>query len=204
MTAGELAMMACGEGWVRRPALHVVKMQGWGRNLVWQDLGLGWRRTSPNIPNSMSPFNYVATGILGSAAGVDVGIPWGEPFACAGGAGVNPQAMADACRRMGFSDVKFTPYSHGGSGGVKLSFSPRTSANLTALDVQMLAEINRQTHGATLSRMRGDQLSLFNKVYGSDSLYRDLRRGVPASRITASWAGYEHNFRVRRERYLLY
>ncbi|HEY2573677.1 MAG TPA: DUF1343 domain-containing protein [Verrucomicrobiaceae bacterium] len=204
MTAGELAMMACDEGWVRRPALHVVKMQGWGRNLVWQDLGLGWRRTSPNIPNSMSPFNYVATGILGSAAGVDVGIGWGDPFAYAGGAGVNPQAMAEACRRMGFPDVSFTPYSRGGFGGVKLSYSPRTAANLTALDVQMLGEINRQTRGATLSRMRGDQLSLFNKVYGSDALYRDLRRGVPASRITASWGGYENSFRSRRARYLLY
>lgn len=204
MTAGELAMMACGEGWVRRPHLHVVKMQGWGRNMVWQDLGLGWRRTSPNIPNAMSPFYYVATGILGSAAGVDVGIGWGEPFAYAGGAGVNPQAMAEACRRMGFPDVGFTPYSHGGFAGVKLSFSPRTSASLTALDVHLLAEINRQTRGATLARMRGDQLSLFNKVYGSDRLYHDLRRGVPASRIVASWAGYENNFRVRRQRYLLY
>ncbi|MCE9518670.1 MAG: DUF1343 domain-containing protein [Verrucomicrobia bacterium] len=204
MTAGELAMMACGEGWVKRPHLHVVKMQGWGRNMVWQDLGLGWRRTSPNIPNGMSPFNYVATGILGGAASVDVGIGWGEPFAYAGGAGVNPQAMAEACRRMGFSDVGFTPYSHGGFGGVKLSYSPRTSASLTALDVYLLAEINRQTRGAAVGRLRGDQLSLFNKVYGSDSLYRDLRRGVPASRIVASWAGFENNFRMRRQRYLLY
>lgn len=204
MTAGELAMMACGEGWVRRPHLHVVKMQGWGRNMVWQDLGLGWRRTSPNIPGAMSPFNYVATGILGGAASVDVGIGWAEPFAYAGGAGVNPQTMAEACRRMGFPDVGFTPYSHGGFGGVRLSFSPQTSASLTALDVSLLAEINRQTHGATVGRLRGDQLSLFNKIYGSDSLYRDLRRGVPASRIAASWAGFENSFRVRRQRYLLY
>lgn len=204
MTAGELAMMACGEGWMRRPRLHVVQMQGWNRNFLWHDLGLAWRRTSPNIPNAMSPFYYVATGILGGAAAVDVGVGWGEPFAYAGGAGMNPQSMVEACRRMGFPDVGFSPYSHGGFGGVRLSINPHMLASLTALDVHLLAEINRQTRGAAIARMHGDQLSLFNKVYGSDGLYRDLRRGVPASRIVASWAGYENSFRVSRQRHLLY
>jgi uncharacterized protein YbbC (DUF1343 family) len=205
MTAGELALMACGEGWIGpRPRLNVVKMQGWSRAMIWQDLGLPWRRTSPNIPYASSPLNYVATGILGGSAGVDVGVGTGDPFGFVGANGVNGAELAARAQRWGFPGVGYAPYSNRGAGGVRLSINPRTPANITALDVFLLAEINRMTHGAALGRMRGDQLSLFNKVYGSDSLRRDLMRGTPPASIVASWRGFEESFKSRRQKYLLY
>jgi uncharacterized protein YbbC (DUF1343 family) len=205
MTAGELAMMACGDGWIRRPHLHVVKMQGWNRGMIWPDLGLPWHRTSPNIPNAMSPFYYATTGMLGGTSGGDVGIGTGNPFCYAGAVnGINPRALAASASRWGFRGVSFSPYSGRNGSGVRLGIDPRTPSSLTALGVFLLAEVNRMNGGAPVSRMHGDQLSLFNKVYGSDSLYRNLRRGVPASSIVASWAGYENSFRAHRQRYLLY
>jgi uncharacterized protein YbbC (DUF1343 family) len=204
MTAGELAMMACGEGWVKRPHLHVVKMQGWNRNMMWQDTGLTWHRTSPNIPYASSPLFYVSTGILGGGAGIDIGIPGSNPFSIAAASGVNPLAFVSTCERFGFPGVSFAPYSNGGFGGARISIDPRTPANITALDVFMLAELNRQSGGAVLNRMRGDQLSLFNKVYGSDSLHRDLRRGVSPGAIASAWRGYENSFKSRRQAFLLY
>ena len=205
MTAGELAMMASGDGWVKRPSLHVVKMQGWNRNMIWQDTGLPWRRTSPNIPNAMSPFYYATTGMLGGSSGGDVGIGTGEPFGYAGAvSGINPQALAASASRWGFPGVTFSPYSSHNGSGVRLGINPRTSSSLTALGVYLLAELNRMKGGSLVGRMHGDQLSLFNKVYGSESLRNDLVRGVPASRIVASWSGYENSFRARRVRYLLY
>jgi len=205
MTAGELAMMACGEGWIgARPRLNVVKMQGWTRNMLWQDTGLTWHRTSPNIPYAHSALHYVATGILGGAAGVDVGIGTGDPFGYAGANGVNSEAFTAQCRRWGFPGVSFTPYSKGGSGGAHISINPRTTANITALDVYLLGELNRATRGATLSRMRGDQLNLFDKVYGSESLRTSLMRGTSPASIAASWRSNEEGFKSRRQRYLLY
>ena len=204
MTAGELAMMACGEGWIKRPHLHVVKMQSWSRNMVWQDTGLSWHRTSPNIPNANSPLYYVATGILGGAASVDVGIGTGNPFGAAAASGVNPAAFTAQAQRWGFPGVVFAPYGKNGLGGASLSINPRTTANITGLDVYMLAELNRMSGGKVLGRMRGDQLNLFNKVYGSDSLRRDLMRGVSPARIVSSWSSNENSFRSRRQAYLLY
>jgi uncharacterized protein YbbC (DUF1343 family) len=205
MTAGEIAMMACSRGWVSRaPRLDVVKMQGWQRGMTWQDTGLRWHPTSPNIPHSISPFYYVTTGILGGAAAVDIGIGTEEPFGYAGGSGVNPNALLAYCQRLNTPGVTFSPYSKNGFGGVRIHMSPRNTTDLTALDVLLLAEINRLSGGKVVSRMSGSKLNLFNKVYGSESLYSDLRRGVPATSIIARWQGWNQSFRSQRQRFLLY
>ena len=82
--------------------------------------------------------------------------------------------------------------------------NPRNTTNLTALDVLLLAEINRLSGGKVVSRMSGSKLNLFNKVYGSESLNNDLRRGVPANRIVARWQSFNQSFRSQRQRFPLY
>lgn len=205
LTVGELSMMISGNRWIKGvPKLVVVKMQGWNRQMVWQDTGLRWHATSPNIPYATSPAYYVATGILGSAASADVGIPGPNPFGYAGASGANPQAMHAYCQRLNAPGVSFSPYSKGGFGGVKLDINPRAPADLTALDLLMTAELNRLSGGKVLGRMKGDQLNLFHKVCGSNSVYTQLRRGVPASSIVAGWQSYNASFRSSRQRYLMY
>ena len=205
MTAGELAMMTGAKRWITRtPRLNVVKMQGWSRNMTWQDTGRRWYRTSPNIPYDTSPLHYVATGILGGASAVDIGIGTENPFGYAGASGVNPQSMLAACQRFGMSGVSFSPYTKGDFGGVRLSIHPRAAADLTALDVLMLDTLNRLSGGRVMNRMSGSKLNLFHKVYGSESLYNNLRSGVPASRIVAGWSGSVNSFRNARQRHLLY
>ena len=205
MTAGEIAMMACARGWVSRvPRLDVVKMQGWQRGMTWQDTGLRWHPTSPNIPHSISPFYYVTTGILGGATAVDIGIGTEEPFGYAGGSGIHPNALLAYCQRLNTPGVTFSPYSKNGFGGVRIHIHPRNTTDLTALDVLLLAEINRLSGGKVVSRMNGSKLNLFNKVYGSESLYSDLRRGVPSTSIIARWQGWNQSFRSQRQRFLLY
>lgn len=205
MTVGELAMMAAGRGWISRaPRLTVVKMQGWNRGMTWGQTGLRWHATSPNIPHSTSPLYYVATGILGGAAAVDVGIGSENPFGYAGGSGVNPQAMLATCQSFRMSGVSFSPYANRGFGGVRLSIHPQAQADLTALDVLMLEALNRLSGGRTVARMSGDKLNLFHKVYGSEALYQTLRRGAPVSRLIAGWQSYVHSFRASRQKYLMY
>lgn len=205
MTAGELATMTAASGWITRaPRLSVVRMTGWNRGMVWQNTGLPWHRTSPNIPYASSPLYYVATGMLGGAAGVDVGIGTENPFGYAGGMGVNGAALAAQVQRWRFPGVRASPYSRNGFGGVRLGLDPHSPANVTALDVFLLAEINRLSHGRTLGRMSASQINLFNKIYGSPSLRSDLMRGRSPGDIVNSWRSFESGFRSRRQRYLLY
>ena len=112
--------------------------------------------------------------------------------------------MLAACQRYGMSGVSFAPYSKGGFGGVRLSIDPRAQADLTALDVLMLGDLNRLTGGRVIGRMGGDKLNLFHKVYGSESLYNHLRHGRPASSIVSGWSDFTRSFRSDRQRHLLY
>jgi uncharacterized protein YbbC (DUF1343 family) len=179
-------------------------MQGWQRGMLWSDTGLPWHRTSPNIPNSHSPAYYVATGMLGGASSADVGIGTGNPFGAAGALGVSGAAMMSYCQRLNWPGVSFSPYSNGRFGGVRLSIDPRRAADLCALDVYLLAGLNELSGGKVLGGMTGSQLNLFHKVYGSESLYKDLRRGVPAGSIVAGWQGANASFRAERQQFLMY
>lgn len=205
MTTGELAMMTAAHRWIAAsPRLNVVRMQGWNRAMIWQDTGLRWYRTSPNIPHATSPFYYVATGILGGASSVDIGIGTENPFGYAGASGVNPQAMLAACREFPAPGVGFSPYTKGSFGGVRLNIHPRAQADLTALDVRLLAALQRLSGGRVLARVSGDKLSLFNKVYGSERLFRELRAGGSVERLIAGWGSSVNGFRSARQRHLLY
>jgi len=205
MTAGEIARMAQARGWISgRAQLTVVPTRGWRREMLWEDTGLRWYPTSPNIPYPSSPRYYVATGILGGAAGVDIGIGTDAPFQYAGGIGVDGHELARRMAGWNFSGVRMVPYRRNSFGGVRLEIAPRAAADLCALDIVLLAEINRMRGGAVLSGMSGDKLDIFHKVYGSDRLYRDLRRGVPAGTLIASWRPSVEAFRQDRQAFLMY
>jgi uncharacterized protein YbbC (DUF1343 family) len=205
MTAGELALMTHAQGWVAaRPDLGVVKMRGWNRSMLWEDTGLRWVPTSPNIPRPSSPRYYVATGMLGGLSNVDVGIGTAHPFEYAGGRGVDGVALARAMRAHGFAGVRFSPYSRSGFGGVRLSVAPRAGADLVAVGVALIAEINQQTRGAIFSKASASKMNLFHKVYGSEELARKVRRGVSPRDIAASWSAPVSRFMAQRQRFLLY
>jgi uncharacterized protein YbbC (DUF1343 family) len=205
MTAGEIAMMALAEHWIAaKPALQVVRMQGWQRQMTWEHCGLRWHATSPNIPGSRSPLYYVATGILGGANAVDIGIGTARPFEYAGALSVNPQSMLNACQPLQTRGLTFSAYKRDAFGGVQLHIDPHTHADLTVLDARLLERLQSLSKGRVLARMTGDKLSLFNKVAGSDLLYRTLRAGQSIEPLMKSWSSEARDFANRRTRHLLY
>ena len=208
MTAGELALMTSGQGWVaRRPKLHVVRLRGWRRDMLWEDTGLRWRPTSPNIPNSTSPFYYAMTGMLGGLKPVDVGIGSSHPFECAAGQGVDPHEFTRAMNHYGFPGTRFEPYvssTRPGRNGSRIRYDPRSGTDPVAIDVACIFELHRRVPGGLLSRLSVSGLELFNKVYGSDQLEQALRRGGDLGGLISSWEPARDRFRRDRQRYLLY
>jgi len=108
---------------------------------------------------------------------------------------------------MGIPGVHFSPYMSArkpGFGGVALSIDPRGSTDLIALAVILTSEVVRRTNGAPLRASTGDTVTLFHKVYGSDSLWRDLCARRPAGQIIAGFQGYARSFAGLRQPFLLY
>lgn len=206
MTAGELARMTNSRGWNdARSPLVVVPMQGWRRGMVWSDTGLRWVRTSPNIPHDRSPVYYVATGILGSASNVDIGIgAAGAPFEYASARGADAARFTAYVRSLNMPGVRAEPYNRAGFGGARLTIDKRSPVDVTALGVLMTGELNRMSGGNVVAGLSGDRLEIFNKVYGSEKLYRRLQQRASTNDLVASWQPFVNRFRSERNSYLLY
>ena len=90
LTVGELAIMINEEGLNRgergdeaplKCRLSVIPMEGWHRNMLYQDTNLPWVLPSPNIPYPQSAVNYPSSGITGEFQGyLNIGIGYTLPF----------------------------------------------------------------------------------------------------------------------------
>jgi uncharacterized protein YbbC (DUF1343 family) len=91
-TMGELAVMINKEGWLelgqdgqpRTCSLTVVRCKGWTREMSWEDTGLHWYPTSPNIPTIESARGYAVTGLSGELGLSSIGIGTTAPFTMIG------------------------------------------------------------------------------------------------------------------------
>lgn len=80
MTMGELVYLLRDTYQPKFDKIRVIKMEGWKREMVWPDTGLGWTPTSPGVPQAESVPAYVSTGILGELYAVSIGIGTTLPF----------------------------------------------------------------------------------------------------------------------------
>jgi hypothetical protein len=158
--------------------------------------------TSPNIPMAMSPNYYVITGLVGElAGGPDQGLFSPRAFQVLGAPWVKPGMLSylrEKCAGIGVDPCKTA------SGpGVIFHANPEGNGDLTAASLYTLAECNRESHGAIFSKASAEKMNLFCKVYGSDTIRRDLAMMRP-EQIVASWRPFLSRFRAEREPYLLY
>jgi uncharacterized protein YbbC (DUF1343 family) len=80
LTCGELALMMKGEDWIPNSVdIRVIKMKGWKRKFFWEDTGLSWIQTSPNIPRSETTLAYPGISLLGGI-GLNHGLGTLNPF----------------------------------------------------------------------------------------------------------------------------
>lgn len=109
MTIGELARFFNGEYQIGCQ-LKVIPMQGWKRQMTFQDTGLPWIPTSPYIPDMTTPFYYPATGILGELRLVNIGIGYTLPFKVVGAPWIDAKQFAARLNAQKFPGVHFEPF----------------------------------------------------------------------------------------------
>ncbi|OGR86146.1 MAG: hypothetical protein A3A86_03130 [Elusimicrobia bacterium RIFCSPLOWO2_01_FULL_60_11] len=78
LTVGEIAKWHNGTAWIHA-RLTVVQMQGWSRPMSWEDTGLKFRPTSPNIRTVTAAVLYPGIGGF-EATNLSVGRGTSEPF----------------------------------------------------------------------------------------------------------------------------
>ena len=204
MTVGELAKMANARGWNGgRCDLTVVPVRGWSRDMTWNETGLRWVPSSPNIPRGTSPLYYVATGLVGELSGPEVGVGSPTPFESITAKWLNGANFTRYFNSLGLLGVSFEPFRSGPFEGSHLRIDPQASANLTGLNIYAMAEMTR-ANPRLFRQTKTGKLNLFYKCYGSSLIRSQIESGVSPTRIVASWKSNEQQFRGARGPYLLY
>ncbi|MDO4793157.1 MAG: DUF1343 domain-containing protein [Filifactor alocis] len=178
--------------------LTVIPMKNYSRSMIWQDTGLPFAQTSPNIPDIESAFLYMATGM-----GEGTGIGQANKFHWIGGKNIDSVQFADKLNRSGLSGVRFEPSTINNRGGVKViitdyhTFNPAKTGIYTLATANLLRPIQVPTE-------KNGVIPMFEKLFGSDAMGRSLKKKESPEEIVASYQKELNEFKSLRQQYLIY
>ncbi len=206
MTLGEVAKLYYGEQGFSFP-FKIAKLDGWHREMWYNDTGLQWVPPSPNMPTLETATLYSGT-CLFEGTNVSEGRGTTKPFEYIGAPWIDSNTWADRLNGYALSGVLFRPiaftpqfskYKGATCHGVAIHITDRREVASVEIAVWMLRAVLdaypndfefRETH--------------FDRLAGSASLRQALLDGTPCYDIIDSWITVTDQFRVRREPYLLY
>ena len=222
LTVGELAVMINEEGMNRgqkgdqapaRCELTVVPMEGWTRDMVYEDTGLPWVLPSPNIPFKDTPMYYAAAGICGELYGfMNIGVGYTLPFQVFGALWLNPERLKEKLESYGLPGVSFRtiwykPFSGSQKGqlvkGLQYFFTDYENARLTDTQfyvMQAVAELHPDKKAFEIISGYG----LFDKVCGTEYVRKEFQKRYNVSDILEYWRKDEEDFRTLSQRYHIY
>ena len=208
MTPGELARMYVGEFGIE-VELSVVPVDGWTRDMLFDETGLPWVAPSPNMPSVESALAYPGT-CLFEGTPISVGRGTDRAFQWIGAPWLDGEALAEALNVYGiegvrFEAVRFTPTNAGdgkfegveveGVQLVPLSSDYDASRAAVAMLVQTYA-----TSGANWEW----RVAHFDRLAGTAALREGIVAGEGMASLTMQWDRAVEAFDARRTPYLIY
>jgi uncharacterized protein YbbC (DUF1343 family) len=222
LTVGELAVMINEEGMNRgqkgnqAPAhckLTVIPMEGWTRDMLYEDTALPWVLPSPNIPFKETPMYYAAAGVCGELYGfMNIGIGYTLPFQVFGATWLDPEKLKSRLESyslpgVSFRTIYFKPFSGSQKGqlvkGLQYFFTDYESARITETQfyvMQAVAELYPDKKAFEIISGYG----LFDKVCGTDYVRTEFQKRYDFTDIKDYWRKDEEAFRELSQRYYIY
>ncbi|SJZ59280.1 Uncharacterized conserved protein YbbC, DUF1343 family [Trichlorobacter thiogenes] len=205
LTVGELARLINAEAKINAN-LQVVSMEGWKRELLWQETGLAWINPSPNMKDPIAALLYSGFGPL-EATNLSVARGTDKPFHKYGAPWLDPTAVLKNLPNLPglkFSATSFTPTAPGHTyqgklcNGIEVTITDLNVANLPLAGLYLVRAI-QQTHPKQYHVAGG-----FYGMLGDNQAWKMLRDGASPEQVMARWRGGIEQFRKLRETYLLY
>ena len=222
LTVGELAVLINDEGLNRgqkgnqepvKCSLTVIPMQGWTRDMLYEDTRLPWVLPSPNIPFKDTPMYYAASGICGELYGfMNIGIGYTLPFQLFGATWLDPEKLKAKLETYGMEGVDFRsiwykPIAGSLKGqqvkGLQFFFTDYEKARVTEVQfrvIQAVAELYPDKKAFEVIKGYG----LFDKVCGTDYVRQELCKGYRFDDIMEYWRKDEESFRELSQKYHMY
>ncbi|MGO3751862.1 MAG: DUF1343 domain-containing protein [Peptoniphilaceae bacterium] len=195
MTAGELAKFFNRN---INAELTVIKMKNYKRNMIWQETGLNFVQTSPNIPNIESAFLYMATGI-----GDGTGLAQDDKFKFVGAKGLDANKFAKNLNSCNLPGVTFYPMNKGSRGGVRLEINDYKTFNPQLTGTYIIATANKLCD-LNIPRENKGKIPMFEKIMGSDEMGKLLIDKQDPEKIINYYQKELNDFKKIRKNYLIY
>ncbi len=176
--------------------LIVIPMEGYNRKMLYQDTGLSWVQTSPNIPDIEAVFGYMATGL-----GEGTGVFQADTFKWVGGKGLDEEQFAFLLSNSGLTGVEFIPERRGEAGGVRLNITDFQSFNPARTGLHVL--IHAFSLGDFHIPKSNERTVMFDLIMGTDKMGEYLEKGLNPQEIEDLFTPARIAFKEAREHYLL-
>ncbi len=196
MTAGELAKFFNRKIGAN---LQIIPMEGWTREMIFQDTGLSWVGSSPSIKDGDidALFGYMATGL-----GEGTGVGQQDYFKWIGGLGIDASKFATLMNGAGLPGVVFKPEQRGERGGVRLNITDYHQFNPAKTGFYALAYAH-SLNNFTVPKS-GQTMVMFDKIMGTNKVGQWLEQGLTPQQLVQQYTPALNQFQEERKKYLIY
>jgi uncharacterized protein YbbC (DUF1343 family) len=212
MTIGEIALMINEKKWLKddlETDLHIVKMQGWKREMYFDETNLKWVSPSPNIPNIDSAILYSGL-CLFEGTNISEGRGTNNPFEIIGSPWLDSDKLIEEINNRNLegvqiSKINFTPKSMKGKSlypkylneecnGLRITILDRKKINPIKLTINLM-NIIKKNHPKEFNFLDNN---FIDKLYGSNNLRYNIVSNKDINVLMKNWVEF-NNYK-----YLLY
>ncbi len=189
-------------------------MSGWSRKMYFEETGLPWVPSSPQVPHGDTPLFYPATGIVGELYAASIGVGYTLPFQTFAAPWINADSLARNLNNLKlpgviFRPIHYKPYfsTHEGKmvHGVQIHIIDPSVAPLTLLQFYIMQEAHRLWPKKNLFTLCDpSRHSMFDKVCGTDEMRVAFTKSFQVSDIMDLWTNDIPAFRAKASKYFLY
>ena len=217
LTVGEYAQMINGEKWLSNGIqvdLSVIKMQGWKREMWYDETGLKWRAPSPNMPDLQVATIYPGT-CLFEGTNISEGRGTYQPFLKIGAPWFNENTFLSVNKLLDLkgillAPISFTPKSIKGMSsnpkyvnqaiqGLQIAVKDRDSLESYIAGIELVKHLYDQQKDKFEWREKH-----FDRLCGTDKIRKFIIAGKPISEIK-EWCKKDIDlFLNHRSKFLLY
>jgi uncharacterized protein YbbC (DUF1343 family) len=215
LTPGEIARYLQSQRGVECD-LEVLPLQGWRREMVFEDTGLPWVYPSPNMPTVDTALVYPGMCLV-EATELSEGRGTCKPFEVAGAPGVDPEALAAALNERQLTGCQFRPLyfrplfqKHAGKtcGGVQIHVTDRRQFDSVMTGIAFLQCVKRLAPEAFIWRAKPyefvDEIPAIDLLAGDDQLRLALDADADLADLAERWSQERIAFETIRQEAFLY
>ena len=196
LTVGELGRMILTEKWIDPiPKLEIISMEGWARNLWYDETNLKWIKPSPNIPDLETAILYPGICLL-EGTNISEGRGTENPFKWIGAPWVHGKILAVELNKIGlpgvsFTSVEFTPielpgiainpkYQGESCSGIKIKITNRNTYKSVQVGITILSVLQ------ILYPEKIEHKPFLNNLWGRDDLTAQLKTKLTLDQLIDS------------------